>query len=169
MADISSYIRSQSSFEKQLDRMLRPIMRVISGACTEEPQGTHSWNYVKIPFAVYASLRIEKQIQSQGIRGELPAHILGIPFCHLPTLGGWKNYSVLAPTTQGLTWYVGWFENGKAYVSLIPIKGAVRMLIGPNVAYFFAIDATEYRQLTLQELGKGKIGSSGMFSRIPLR
>lgn len=157
-------------FERILDACFKPVMRFVSGAPQESPQRTHRWNYHRLPACgipgLTEKLHQAGMVREPGRPHQSPRYWFGLPIMHLPILGGWKQYVVLeAPGTH--LWYVGWWMPGFSGVSRLPIRGRVRMLLGPGTVWFFALDGNGH-QLPLQVVGYGRIGDGGPFCQEPL-
>jgi hypothetical protein len=91
-------------------------------------------------------------------------------YFHMPIFGGWRDYVVLAPT-EDTGWYVGWVVpyGGHCGISRIKLRGPVRMLKGPDPTTFFALRASDGKQILIRSIGAGSLGDRGFFSRLPLQ
>ena len=145
------------------DQFLEPVMRLLSGAPNEAPQQTHRWNNHHLRTEDVAHLRREMMVHHDGIPGEISVY----PLFHIPVLGGWRNYVVLAPFKEQKEWHVGWVAGRFAGVSRISLRGQVRMLIGPGPVSFFGVNA-EGDQVQIRQIGTGRIGEGGPFINEPL-
>ncbi|HMP67413.1 MAG TPA: hypothetical protein PKA60_01550 [Candidatus Paceibacterota bacterium] len=84
---------------------------------------------------------------------------------HLPRFGGWKKYVVIKSANSGLKkWHIGWVANDRIGISRIPVKGPVRMLIGPESVKFFGIDLASGQQIQISRVHDGKIGDRGIYA-----
>jgi len=148
------------------DVLMVPFMYLASGTFRESPQRTHFWNNRKLTQGEIRQLLPRKMVKVEGIKGEYdPADVL-FPFLHIPILFGWRNYIALQPQVNPKAWFIGWVTGGTGGISRIPLKGRVRMLIGPGDVEFFAIE--NGRQITLLKGGRGKIGQGGPYGKLPL-
>jgi hypothetical protein len=151
---------------KIADALLSPFMKFAAGTFTEHPQRTHRWNNTTLSRDDVAHLDRDEQVHCEGISSATTRFIAGIPIFHIPLLGGWKDYIVL--TTNNLRpWHIGWISEDVRGVSNIPHIGPVRTLLGPTSVSFFGvyIDGT---QIPITEIGRGRIGDSGPYKKIPL-
>lgn len=83
-------------WEKSLDILFIPIMRIISGAPTEEPQISHLWNVSSLSETDIKNLDKNLMIKDVGTKiGVIRNRFL--PKFHIPILGGWKQYIVISP------------------------------------------------------------------------
>lgn len=91
----------------------------------------------------------------------------------MPRFGGWRKFVVLRPKhstawQEGDVWYIGWDCGLDCGVSMIPLRGEVRMLVGKKDVKFFALDKN-HKPLELLLTGRGEIGKAGSnFGRYPL-
>lgn len=155
-------IDPQGVISRFADFLVMPIMFALSGTWTESPQQTHFWNNQHLnPEAVH-HLDQELMVHCRGIPGE----IANWPLFHMPILDGWRNYVVLDRQQYDYSkpWHIGW--TGKAGISQIKLYGRVRMLIGPGDVSFFGI--SDGNQIKIRQIGTGRIGSGGPYSKIPL-
>ena len=150
------------------DRIAYYFMKILMelGGAEDSPQLTHRWN----------NRRLSKE-ESEILSPYLMTRVAGepsaarmwwgiIPVFHLP-LWGWKHYVVVRPRRWFSPWYVGWYTQTFSGMSLIPIQGEVRLLIGPGDVRFFALDPSG-QQLPIEEVGRGKLGDGGAFQNLPL-
>lgn len=147
------------------DSLMKPVMYLVSGTLREEPQMTHRWNNHKLGQYQIRWLLKENVLLVPGMHGTNDRGILRF---HIPLFGGWKQYVVLEPEDGKPTYHIGWNTDDVCGISRIPITGAVRMLVGPSDALFFAVEATSGQQIKLRSIGKEKIGDGGPFSHFPL-
>lgn len=103
-------------------------------------------------------------LKCKGLPKALSRHYLF--WFHIPVLGGWKNYIVLEPKHVNDIWHVGWKQKN-AQISILPITGPIRVLCGSKDVYFFGLNQNG-EQIEIHQIGKGKIGDKGEFSKIPL-
>jgi len=142
----------------------------VSGAFQEAPQRTHRWNYHRWPECGLPGLT--QKVYCTGMVRELgrprqsPRFRYGVPLMHLPICGGWRQYVVLEATGAG-EWHVGWWTPGLSGVSRLPLRKRVRMLLGSETVWFFALDKNG-QQLPLRVVGYGQVGDSGPFCQDPL-
>lgn len=118
------------------DAIMYPIMFATSGAF-EAPQRTHFWNNHKFNAETANALRNNLALHCPGLYGEVVRTTQADVRFHLPIIGGWKKYLVLEPTVAHDEWYVGWLTSEGGGVSMIPLDGKVRLLIGPDDVHFF--------------------------------
>lgn len=139
--------------------LLSPLMRLISGAPFEAPQSTHFWNNQKLAQENIGKIHQSMRLSFQGNLGEEKSWLAFVPI-----LGGWKNFVVLRPRKfYNQEWLVGWIaENNVFGISLVRIKGDVRLRLGPGDVQFFAIDA-DGCLIELKEVGRGEIGDNGPY------
>ncbi|MEK7614175.1 MAG: hypothetical protein AAB428_00715 [Patescibacteria group bacterium] len=147
------------------DLIAVPFMYLISGTLKEEPQKTHFWNNRQLKSGEVRYLSTEGMVHCKGISGTTSAW----PIFHIPILGGWRDYVVLAPTEYTADWYVGWTGKGFTFtgVSRVSIHDAVRMLIGHSDVSFFGVRA-DGAQINIRMVGAGRIGEGGPFAKKPL-
>jgi len=139
-------------------------MRLISGAPFETPQSTRFWNNRKLTRESSEKIPRSMKLLCYGIPEEKKRWLGFTPIFHIPILGGWKNFVVLKPRgSYNKEWHVGWITEDNVFgISLVPITGGVRLLLGPGDVKFFAIGA-EGRLMELKEVGRGKIGDNGPY------
>jgi uncharacterized membrane protein len=158
------------------DFMFSPIMYLISGVwlnflilrfsyMVEKPQRTHFYNNKK--FKDDLSKEVVKrypQVKIRGIETERWTHLSKFLF-HVPILCGWKNYVVFRPADENInnTWHIGWINSDVFGVSKIPLRGAVRVLIGKKDCNFFAVRSSDNNPLPLKYVAEGKIGLGGKY------
>jgi hypothetical protein len=148
------------------DVFMLPIMYLIQGTFFEKPQRTHRWNNAVLPACV--SLQEKAKVRVSGDSDATRRWLFGfIPIFHIPILGGWREYVVLEPADSTTKYHIGYLysENGKKHrrYSLVPVRGRVRMLRGPDDTCFFAVTRTG-RQVPLRVVGFGRIGERGQYS-----
>lgn len=160
------------------DWLMRPIMFWLQGNWKEEPQRTHFWNNIELsPLQV---INVLDSLQSLYSKGSLKtsgvsriaadknavAKFSLFPIFHAPRFGGWKEFIVLEPVDDIDQWYVGWFS-AVAGMSLVPIKGRVRVLIGPGEVIFFGVDKNG-KGIPINTVDSGEIGKAGEYAKVPL-
>lgn len=150
------------------DMLMLPIMCLLQGTLKESPQRTHRWNNQRLTPVERASLDPCLMVTYAGDPKASPRWWWNIPIHHIPILGGWRNYvAIYAETTE--EWFPGWVSDHSA-VSRIPIRGGVRLLLGPSEALFFGVDRRG-RQVKVIHVGRGVIGGNApqSYRRSPLR
>jgi len=90
-----------------------------------------------------------------------------LPLFHLPILGGWRNYVVLKPLDPNTEWHPIWVAKDVVGISQLTIKGAARLLLGPEPCRFYGV-STSGDQIKIIVVGFGRIGARGPFARLPL-
>lgn len=155
---------------------MAPLMYLVQG-CFEKPQQTHVWNNIK--FRTDEERAIFNRDSMLTIHGDPTIcsgrwYSLGkigirIPIFHIPILGGWREYVVVAPQDPcvGL-WCPGWWTPDVVGVSQLRSRGAVRLLRGPQDAQFFGVDG-KGMQIRLKIVGYGRIGNHDPYAHLPLR
>jgi len=152
-----------------LDWFLTPIMYLVQGSLRERPQQTHFWNNRRLSRAERNSLRDDLFLTLSGDPAARRRWFGPIPRFHIPLLGGWKRYVVIKPDIDDYIWYVGWVTGDAEGVSLLPLRGPVRLLLGPDEVSFFGVDSCR-RQINLRLVGEGFVGAASPDHRqIPLR
>lgn len=153
------------------DRLMVPIMYVVSGTFNESPQQTHQWNNQKL-----SSSDTDYLIDVKGVKGTVYQNGSErarrqwkwiIPIFHMPIFGGWKKYVVIAPENTKKMWHIGWIADHAKGVSLIPIVGPVRLLIGLGDVRFFGI-YPDGSQINIHVVGYGIIGDGCQWKDVPL-
>lgn len=156
-------------FARSADIIMVPIMYLLSGTLSEAPQRTHRWNNMKLTHADFEHLVNSMRVNVDAVVGLNRRSFWGIPIFHLPIFGGWKNYVVLKPCHEVLTWWhVGWSTKEACGITRINLKGPVRVLLGQSNVSFFGIHSETGEQIPIEVIGKGSIGDEGPFSRLPL-
>ena len=147
------------------DLLMVPIMYIVSGTFRERPQQTHAWNVQNLPLDGVKRLDSQAMVQYKGIAKQIAR--LGVLF-HIPLVGGWRNYVVLQPTKHNGVWFVGWKTSDvSVQISILPLTGPVRVLIGSGDVSFFGV-TDDGMQIPIGEIGKGRIGDRGEFSKVQL-
>ncbi|MDD5145605.1 MAG: hypothetical protein PHF44_02085 [Candidatus Pacebacteria bacterium] len=149
------------------DMLMVPIMYISSGTFREKPQHTHAWNVQNLPADGDKRLVNQAMAHCKGIAEQIARrHWLDFQF-HILIIGGWRNYVVLQPEYEEV-WHVGWrASDAGAQISILPLVGPVRMLIGSEDVSFFGV-TDDGVQIPIREIGKGRIGDCGEFSKIQL-
>jgi hypothetical protein len=152
------------------DTLMIPAMYLVAGTLKESPQQTHFWNNAKLQPQEVAHLQRDRMTHCKGIPDASPPRVAWIPLLHLPIFGGWRNYAVLEPVEYNGQWHVGWQAGGAAGVSRIPVRGPVRMLVGPGDVSFFGVTAGQAGgdQVRIRQIGSGRIGKGGPYAKVPL-
>lgn len=154
-------------YQRLGDLLMTPIMYLFSGTLWEKPQQTHRWNRQVVSFADRKELN---QAQCCSAAPDWRACPRGSSLrFHLPLLGGWRHYVVLEPSGAE-EWHVGWaiLYTKESGLSRIRLSGPVRMLLGPELVNFFAIRASDSKQVPLKVIAVGRVGDRGPFCRAPL-
>ncbi len=149
------------------DVLMVPIMYLVSGTLREKPQQTHAWNVQNLPADGVKRLVSQAMAHCKGIAKQIARrHRLDFLF-HIPLIGGWCNYVVLRPEYEGV-WHVGWkTSDAGAQISILPLVSPVRMLIGSGDVSFFGV-TDDGVQIPISEIGNGRIGDRGEFSKVQL-
>lgn len=161
-------IKPLSWWENLADLIMTPIMIVLNWSSVDTPQRTHRWNNRTLCLGESKYLSIEGMVQVNGdpIAGRRWVWIL--PIFHMRLFGGWSQYVVLEPLNEGQEWHCGWHvPTVITGFSRIRNRGPVRCLRGDGSVRFFGLTAAGV-QVPIREIGRGKIGVAGPFSRLPL-
>lgn len=151
------------------DVLMVPVMYIVSGTLNESPQRTHRWNNKKLSHGEVAHLSQKAMVQCSGISTARTRFLSFIPLFHVPVLGGWRRYVVLVPESNLYRrWLVGWIAEDARGVTCLPLRGPVRMLLGPKDVAFFAIDVESGEQIVLTKIAKGIVGQGGPYAHVPL-
>lgn len=157
----------QGIIGKIADYLMTPIMYVLQGNFREVPQRTHRWNNMHLKNKDISGLDAVL-VETVPADERTSSWWIGpIPHFHMPILGGWKRFVVLAPKEPQEEWFVGWVLSDALGLSKIPLTHSVRLGIGPLPLQFFAVDA-HGRQIDIDIVGYGEIGKAGQFSKVPL-
>ncbi len=152
-----------------LDLCMMPLMVAMQWTVKESLQRTHFWNNHKLSSSEVVLLQEKLMVSHPGDREAGMSRKFGLPVFHMPAWGGWKHYVVLEPSAYNHHWYVGWKTSSHtAGVSLIPLKGPVKMLVGGEQTSWFALNAVG-DQIAIQAIGGGQLGAGGKFAKLPLR
>jgi hypothetical protein len=124
------------------------------------PSKNHPWNRQILRKDQADGLDRRMMVQRKGVKAIKRRWWWSILF-HIPLLGGWKKYVVLA-TKQGFNtkWHVGWKASdlgGEVAVSQLTLDGPVRMLIGPDDVSFFGVDIAGV-QVPIIQISEGRLG-----------
>ncbi len=153
-------------WEKLLDIILIPIMRLVSGAPAEEPQRSHVWNVKTLTPRDVENLDKSLMVTNSGMsRGVQRSKI--IPRHHIPIFGGWKNYIVISPKNPEAGWFIGWNTHKVTEHSRIELRTPVRMLVAPEQVQFFAFSISG-EQIRIEQIGEGVVGDKSQYSKLPL-
>jgi hypothetical protein len=151
-----------------LDLILVPLMYLVSGTIFESPQRTHGWNSTRLKLMYVSWLDQSLGVHCLGDRSASNRWLLGvIPLFHIPILGGWRNYIALKPESYTGDWHVVWAGSDVFGMSLLKIRGTIRMLRGPHDTDFFGVNV-HGEQIKLVVAGYGTIGKRGAFRHCPL-
>lgn len=159
--------KKQGLIGRIADYLMLPVMYILQGNFSEVPQRTHRWNNLHLESHDIDGFD-SSMIETVSGNASANRRWFGpIPLFHMPILGGWKEFVVLKPRHEKGDWFVGWLVEDAFGLSKIPIRGKVRLGIGPKQAQYFAIDR-EGKQIDIDIVGKGVIGDAGEFSKTPL-
>lgn len=155
-------------WEKGLDLLLLPFMYLIawiSGGFKESPQRTHKWNNARLsPEGLDEYLMtIVQGVPKQMVKRTWWDNIL----FHIPFLGGWRHYAVIAPENPEKGWHPGWHTPHGTGFSRLLCHEPVRLLVGSEPIYFMGFDS-QGNQISVEKVGDGKIGVVGPHSNKPL-
>lgn len=148
---------------KFADILMVPLMYLISGTFKEVPQRGHMWNNMGLSKEAVEKLDKSIMVHCIGVRNEM--HARWFFLYHLPIFGGWRGYVALERVNPGKDWYVGYVTGDFIGASRIKLSGRVRMLIGHSNVSFFGIDADTHEQISIMEIGRGRIGDGGEFAK----
>jgi len=158
--------KQQGSIGRFFDWFFTWFMFLLQGNFKEVPQITHFWNNIKL------SKRELSDISNNGVVHTAGSSSVGprVPYSYLPRMRkGWCEFLVLEPReNKEEIWFVGWSTDDARGISIIPVRGKVRLLLGTGSVWFFGLDS-EGSQIPITNIGHGKIGDAGKFSRTPLR
>src|SRR3989344_1948164 len=157
-------VPTRGMFAIVADILIRPLMWFVT-PYGESPQLTHFWNNIRVARSAVNHLEAYAMVACEGDPRAKPRHRrLDIRF----HLGAWPRYIVIEPVEWKNVWYIGWITADGAGASQIPIRGRVRMLIGPEDVAFFGVRESDYEQIELQKAGEGVRGGGRPFRRVPL-
>lgn len=167
---MSLRFKPQGVLGRLADRLMTPLMYLVQGNFREVPQRTHRWNNHKFS-RFYQRRLIESFGRLLTFSGEpnATARWLGpIPLFHMPIFGGWKKFVVLKPVSETGDWHICWYpKDDVPGVSLVPIKGSVRVMIGASEVSFIGLKP-DGRAVVLECIGEGYISQAGEFSDVLL-
>lgn len=146
----------------------RPLMWVLTGP-SESPQQTAKWNSWHLSGAERSTLKPGLGVPYEGDPTAGPGWRWGIPVFRIAIVRslGWQRYIVVEPADPVDMWYTGVMWDGGSFFSHIPLRGPVRLLVGPGDAVAFGVDA-EGQQIPLQLVGFGELGDGGPRRKLPL-
>lgn len=152
-----------------LDWLLQPVMYWLQADWRSLPQETHVWNNARFPEKSVRWLSVKQIVTVASDPTATEAYWWQmLPIFHMPRFGGWQRFVVLQPKVAGFSsWYIGWVTPEFAGISLLPLRGPVRLLRGPSTVTFFAVGA-DGQQIDLQQVGEGRLGSI-YYQDVPLR
>ncbi len=151
------FITPQGLLGRLADYCMMPLMYVLQLSISEKPQRTHRWNNKKLHVSELHHFDNDAMVALAGSSDNTPRWLYGLPIFHMPLLGGWDRYIVLAPTVTQDMWFAGWVAGDVAGVSRIPLSGPVRLLEGQYAAQFFGINE-HGEQIRIVKIGEGLIG-----------
>lgn len=152
---------------RTLDTLMIPLMYLLAGTFKDAPQQTHRWNNKKLALEEVTWLDPEHVVHHPGIPDEkAPWLFRYLPLFHIPIFGGWKQYLVISPTSTR-EWRIGWITDHVCGVTRLSLKGPVRVLLGPSPVQFFGMDM-DGRQITVREIGRGRVGQPSEYRKVPL-
>lgn len=163
-------VKPQGFVGRLADMLMLPTMYLLQGTVTELPQRTHRWNNDRyIDDETISYIKTLPLVDFTGVPSEEKLWLGFIPRFHMPIFGGWRTFVVLSPRYNLKPWFVGWvsLDSKEAGISRIPLKGAVRMTLGPGPVAFFGITQSG-TPLQLIKVEVGRIGQAGKFYRVPL-
>jgi len=144
-----------------------PLMYLLQMNFTEVPQRTHRWNNTKLPASAISHFDASEIVTVTG-DADAKRRWWGIlPIFHMPILGGWDEFVVLKPVQENIFWHVGWLPIDTIGVSQIPLKGNVRVLVGPRQVQFFGVDQ-HGSQIPIEVVARGVIGKAGSYGHTVL-
>lgn len=158
------HIKPTGLAEWAADMIMAPIMYLVSGTIREKPQRTHPWNVCRMPQVLIGQIDRNKTVSFRGIQTAVQPHIARL---HLPILGGWRHYEVLEPTGKQDVWRIGWIAAEQIKVSKVPLRGPVRVLLGPSPVSFFGV-GSDGSQIEIKRIGSGMIGRGGPYTKMQL-
>jgi hypothetical protein len=149
------------------DLLMLPLMYILQGNVREVPQRTHRWNNQKLSASALRHLKADAMVHTTADRTALRRWWGPLPIFHMPILGGWKRFIVIAPKVPQDVWYIGWVVGDTAGLSNIKLRGSVRLLHGPSTADFFGVNE-HGEQIEVVSIGDGMIGKAGQYRKVPL-
>lgn len=184
MSNLKMVLREYTFLMKVFDWFMVPLMWVASGFTTDSLQKTHAWHVQRVSPANFSQF-IHSHKSLVKVKGDDGTWMKkkNRVFFHVPILGGWRNYVVLAPldSVGSDGWRIGWvtISPRKEYaVNKIPLHGPVKMLVGPESQEHVFIGIETYedltpskhllgRQIPLVVIGRGVNGDK-KYSHLPL-
>ncbi len=161
-------VKRQGCLGMMADYLMFPLMLCLQGTFFEVPQRTHRWNNYHLKKIDIPSFDESVVVK---VSGDVSAHRrwFGIlPIFHIPILGGWDSFVVLAPHDSLIQeWFVGWVTHDAVGLSRISLNGRVRLLRGPSDVTFFGVSA-QGQQIDIDIIGYGNIGKAGQYAKVPL-
>lgn len=170
-----------------LDAVMLPFMYLVAWRWSrlphfEHPQRTHFWNNKKL--SAQEAERLDLRLVA-NVEGDPKAfhtrwvctgwEKIWVPIFHMPLIGGWREYVVIEAVDHTGPWYIGWIAPDVAGVTRIrrglwrEVRGAMRVLRGPDDVFFFGIDADSGEQINVRVIGSGRVGHGGPYKHLPLR
>lgn len=166
---ILNMIHSETKWQIFLDTLMLPVMYLLQGNLSDQPQRTHYWNYTCIPeIELLPRLESEKLLKLPGDDSASRRWFWGLPLLHMPIFGGWRQYYVLEPEDDSVDgWFIGWVIGKYSGVSHVSLRGPVRMLKDNRPVSFFAFKS-EGNQIRIRLIGEGSLGESREYGKLPL-
>lgn len=157
-------VQSLGSLALWADQKMEPFMR---WACLSEPgaQRTHRWNNHRLTVTQKESLDQAMMVHNDGIPAASPWRPL---LFHLPRFGGWKDYVVIRPIWENISWHIGWATDLVSGISRIELRGPVRVLVGPDATHHFGVEHGTGEQIPLEQIGSGIVGETPEYRHILL-
>ena len=150
-----------------LERMANHLVDSAQRMVGMDIRRTHVWNNVKVAAETVAYLSKNYMVHHEGLPHEPSFGTLRGLRAHLP-FTGWRHYVAIEPRMHQLEpWYVGWIAEDVIGYSQLPLRGPVRVLVGPGPTRWFGITETG-RQIVLQKQGEGRIGGDIFDKHFPL-
>ncbi len=159
--------KEESWLEKIGDYLMLPLMYLLQVNIFESPQRTHFWNNTKYTSEHVRLLDSRFFVSVAGVARSVRRWLWYLPLFHMPIVGGWREYVVLAPAVPQDQWYVGWIAGDALGISHIKLKDQVRLLRGDGPVQFFGLNE-HGEQIVLHLIGEGIIGKRSEFSSVPL-
>lgn len=167
MSPAKLYVKPLGPLARSADAVAFPLMRismVLNGTPDESPMLTHRWNNHHLKESDIIHLNHRLMVEGSGDNN---ARMLNGLQRHLPGKG-WQKYIVVIPTRLEHKWHIGWRWSGGGGVSRIPLFGSVRVLRGPGLVQFFAIDSETFEQIGLRRIGEGRLGNGSGYRSRPI-
>lgn len=160
-------VPEQSHWSKIGDILMLPLMYLLQFPSLETPQRTHFWNNDKYTTSEILHLQPDLFVSMHGVVTARRRWLGWLPLFHMPIIGGWREYIVIAPRHEEVGWHVGWIPGDTIGVSQIPLDGPVRLLRGNTETAVFGINR-HGDQIPLQQIGRGRVGKRSVHSHLPL-